>query len=168
MHQPKRQTFEEQLGPENFLDTTGHVDITAVPVALHRKKRYIRESYIDAIGDSNRKRAPRSWVGNLGLFVQEVNEAFEAQGDYWLCRRCDRRGIVRMFSARATSSAAEHLKTYGLDVNSDPVAAHSPPSADGHTPNNLNQTNLPQNLSNISNDPFLDTNKEIYPRFDLI
>jgi hypothetical protein len=50
-HSRLRTTFEEQLGPENYLNRTGAVDITSVPVAHYNKKRYIRESNIGTIGD---------------------------------------------------------------------------------------------------------------------
>jgi len=112
----RKLTFEEQLGPENHANDTSAVDIQDLPFVTHHRRRYIRDSNVARIGDSNRKRQRRSWIGRWGVFLREIDKDYRALEDYWLCRLCDKRYSTQLYAVAATTSAIEHLRrAHGID-----------------------------------------------------
>src|ERR1700694_2074364 len=112
----RKLTFEEQLGPENHANDTSAVDIQDLPFLTHHRRRYIRDSNVARIGDSNRKRQRRSWIGRWGVFLREIDKDYRALEDYWLCRLCDKRYSTQLYADAATTSAIEHLRrAHGID-----------------------------------------------------
>ena len=65
---------------------------------------------IGTLLDRRKSRGRRSWIGNYGWFLAELNADSTPSGDIWCCRLCDDKGTPQFFNAQSTSSAQAHLR----------------------------------------------------------
>lgn len=69
-----------------------------------------RRFVIGTLLDRRKSRGRRSWIGNYGWFLAELNTDSSPSGDIWCCRLCDDKGTPQFFNAQSTSSAQAHLR----------------------------------------------------------
>jgi hypothetical protein len=83
------------------------------PVKLEGKS-YIREEH------TYRKRKRNAWVKDHGIYLILLPDRKKT---FWLCRLCDKKHKIVMFSALSTNAAQEHMqkvyKVTGLDDDDD-------------------------------------------------
>jgi hypothetical protein len=105
-------SVSEQLSDTSYLRP--NADINEFPPVKLKGKSYIREKH------TYRKWKRNAWVKDHGIYLILLPNRKKT---FWLCRLCDKKHKIVMFSASSTNAAQEHMqkvhKVTGLDDDDD-------------------------------------------------
>lgn len=82
-----------------------NANINELPPIRIGNKRYLKEDWLHT------KRKRRSWIGDHGTYLVEINTDFERLKTFWSCNHCDENKKYSLYVADSTNAPTAHLKS---------------------------------------------------------
>jgi hypothetical protein len=80
---------------------------TAIPLIFAISSR---RASVESLVAQKGARGRSAWIKDEGFFIREIIQNQRIGKCFWICRRCDERRELPLFTAEATNSAARHLR----------------------------------------------------------